>query len=373
MKISNVEAFPLNLPMKQNFLISGGAVGSIQQGAPHVYVKITDEDGVCGWGEARPSHRWSYETEESVATTIHNYLKPALIGESAEDLVSLHRKMNQQIAGSLHVGQPIAKAAVDIAVHDLIGKRRKQTLSNMWHSPHNNTIALSYLISTKDPDEAAQKARFAVEQGFRGVDVKIGLDKTLDVTILEAVKQNAPGLFFRVDANQAYNVQQAVRLAKQMERIGVDVFEQPLAANNLFGHAEVRRRTNLPIALDEGAWTPQDIVQAIRAEACDTIVVKLTKMGGLRKAKLCGEIALEAGLGLLGGGLTESGLALTASAHLFNYLQMDTPVDLNGPFFLGDDPLEYGPKLDDSIVTLPDGYGIGCTVSPEKLTQYSAI
>ncbi|WP_407271851.1 mandelate racemase/muconate lactonizing enzyme family protein [Radiobacillus sp. PE A8.2] len=370
MKISQIEVFPLNLPMKQNFSISSGSVGSQQEGAPHVYVKITSDSGFEGWGECRPSHRWSYETQESVVTTINHYIKPVLLGENPEDLEAISLKMNKQIASGIAHGQPIAKAAIDMALHDLIGKHTGRRLSDLWFGTFKNEIELSYLISTNDPEEAYKKAEYAKNNGYLGVDVKVGLDPKKDIKIVEAVKEAAPELFFRVDANQAYNFPQAVRLASAMENIGVDVFEQPLSAGDLVGHAGLRRKTSIPIALDESVWTPENMTQALRLEACDIVVIKVTKMGGLRKAKLCGEIAKAANVGLLGGGLTESSLALTASAHLFNYLDIKTPVDLNGPIFLADDPVEYGPKINDGTVELPDGYGIGCSISMDKINSF---
>lgn len=371
MKISRIDVFPLRLPMKRNFLISGGSVGRADQGAPHVYVRVVDDQGGEGWGEARPSHRWSAETLESVVTTLRRYIAPALTGVEAADLQRVHQIMNREIKGGLDAGQPIAKAAVDMALHDLIGKRRGLCLSGLWLASFRDTLRLSYLISTPDPEEAAKQARQARQSGFSGVDVKIGLDPRRDVDVLEAVKAEAPGLFFRVDANQAYTLPRAVRLAKRMETLGVDVFEQPLPACDLHGHAELRRKIHLPVALDESIWTPGDVIRAIRLEACDMIVVKCTKMGGLSGAKRCGEIAGEAGLELLGGGLTESSLGLAAGAHLFNYLGIETPVDLNGPFFLKEDPVKEGPEIQQGgKVRLPNRPGIGCRVEAADVERF---
>jgi len=193
----------------------------------------------------------------------------------------------------------------------------------------------------------------------------------LDTEIIKAVKQGAPDLFYRVDANQAYSLPEALRLLKLMEQVGVDVFEQPIQATNLLAHAELRKKTCIPIALDESIWTPADLLQAIRLEACDYAVIKVTKMGGLRGAKLCGEIARTADLGLLGGGLTESSIAFTVSAQLFYYLGIELPVDLNGPFFLSDDPVANQPVVSGGSASLPDGFGTSCQIDMEKITKYS--
>ncbi|WP_257348959.1 mandelate racemase/muconate lactonizing enzyme family protein [Pseudalkalibacillus decolorationis] len=371
MKIVKIDVFPLNLPMKQNFTISGGSVGDRQKGAPHVYIKITAEDGTEGWGESRPSNRWSYETIESVVTTINHYFKQVLLGQNAEDIKNIHKLMNSEIKNGLTIGQPIAKAAIDTALHDLIGKQMRKSIEELWFTKPKDSINLSYLISTRNIEEAVQKARYALENNYQGIDLKIGFDFKKDLELVEAVKAIAPKLFFRVDANQGYTLSKAITVSKGLEKLGVDVFEQPLKANDLLGHAELRRKTSIPIALDESIWTAGDLIQAIRLEACDTAVVKLTKMGGLTGVKMCGEIAKEANLDLLGGGLTESTLGLTASAHIFNYLEINTPVDLNGPMFLEDDPVGEGPTIKDGKVFLnKDLHGIGCLIDHQKLEKY---
>ncbi|MFC4557980.1 mandelate racemase/muconate lactonizing enzyme family protein [Virgibacillus kekensis] len=371
MLIRNIDVFPLNLPMLQNFSISGGQVGSKNIGAPHVYVRITTDDGTMGWGEARPSHRWSYETQESVVSTVRNYLADALKGIELLNLERIHSVMDQQISSGITRGQPIAKAAVDMAVLDAIGKKSRQPLAHVWLSPQHNKIALSYLISVTNVEDAAEKARIAKEQGYTGVDVKIGLNPQEDIEIIKTVKEIIPDAYFRVDANQAYRLKEAMRLSRAMEEVGVNIFEQPLSAGDLLGHAKLREFTTIPIALDESIWTPEDVVRAIQLNACDAIVIKVTKMGGLSRAKRCGEIAQAAGMELIGGGLTESSLGLYASAHLFHMLGISTPVDLNGPLFLENDPSKVKAEINKGEVTLPDGFGIGWEVDDRKLEELS--
>lgn len=369
--ITDIDVFALNLPMLQNFITSGGKVGNKNIGAPHVYVRIRTTDGTEGWGEARPSHRWSYETIESVVTTIRAYFVESLKGINIFYLDEIHKIMDQQISSGVTRGQPIAKAAIDMAVMDIIGKKHKQPLATTWLSKQEDSIDLSYLISVSNTEAAAEKAHIAKSEGYSGIDVKIGIDPREDIKILQTIKDIAPGLYFRVDANQAYRLKEAMYLSKAMEEIGVNVFEQPLVAGDLIGHAKLRDFTTIPIALDESVWTPTDVAHAIQAQACDAIVIKATKMGGISQAKRCGEIAQAAGLDLLGGGLTESSLCLYASAHLFHALGITTPVDLNGPLFLEDDPSKVKAVVKDGKVVLPDGYGIGWEVDEQKLMEYS--
>lgn len=367
MNISSIDVYPVTLPLKQNFSTSRGQVGNKNAGAPHVYVRIRTDEGLCGWGEARPSPRWSYETLESVVSAIRNYFAEAIEGVSIFNLEKIHTLMDQQIASGLTRGQPIAKAAIDMAVMDLIGKATKQPLSQVWFSEQKDRIALSYLISVKTEEEAIEKAEVAKVAGYTGIDLKIGFDPKRDIEIVRNVKKVHPDAFLRVDANQGYSLKEAMQVSKKLEEIGVDVLEQPLAASDLLGHAELRKYTEIPIALDESVWTPADVARAIEFRACDAIVIKVTKMGGLSKAKNCGEIAKAAGFDLLGGGLTESSLGLYASSHLFHSLNITTPVDLNGPMFLQDDPSKIKADVENGQVKLPFGNGIGWEVDLEKL------
>lgn len=367
-----VDVFALTLPMTQSFATAGGVVGSAAQGAPHVYVRVTDTEGVAGWGEARPSPRWSYETQESVVTTIASYLRPALLNQPVGDLHGLLSRMDREIAAGYSAGQPIAKAAVDMALHDLLGQRLGVSLGELWLGSRAPGVSLSYLISTRDPEEAAKRAARAMLEGYTGLDVKIGLSWREDVEIVAAVRAAAPGLFLRVDANQGYDLADATRIAPQLAAFGVDVWEQPLPAGALHETAAVRRKSQVPIALDESIWSAGDVLAAIRAEACDVVVVKLTKMGGLAGARRAGEMARAAHLGLLGGGLTESRLGLAASAHLFHYLGIRDPVDLNGPLFLADDPVAVGPMIDAGEVHLLDLPGMGCRIDETKLRTYES-
>ena len=128
-------------------------------------------------------------------------------------------------------------------------------MPEFWQEAIPGPVKLSYLISTSDPEEAAQLASKAKAEGYKGLDVKVGLTPKRDIDVIRAVKEAAPDLFFRVDANQAYTLSQAIQLAKNMEAVGVDVFEQPLPAGDLLGHARLRARAGVPIALDE-AWVP---------------------------------------------------------------------------------------------------------------------
>ncbi len=371
MRIADVRCHPVHLPLLRPLVTAGGVVGDPQAGAPHVYVEVVAEDGTTGLGESRPSPRWGEETLESVVSAVTRYFAPAWRGMATDDLRELSRRLDQEIRGVAGPGQAVAKAGMATAAHDLLARQRNLRLSALWGTKAAGPVALSYLISTDTVEAAERMAETALAEGYRGLDIKIGRHLDRDLELVAAVAAKASGCcFLRVDANQGYSVGEAKRAARRLGQIGVDVFEQPLPAALLSGLAEVRRTSDLPIALDESICTARGLLEAIRREAVDAVVVKVTKSGGLGEAKLIGEIAREAGLDLLGGGLTESTVGLTASAYLFDYLQITTPVDLNGPLFLADDPVRGGATLDRARILLPEGPGLGCTLDREKLARY---
>ncbi len=369
--IEKIEVFPLNLPFLSEFKISRGSVGGPKAGAPHVYLRIATDAGFTGWGEARPSHRWSYETLESVVTTIENYLAPALIGLPADDFPEVRAIMDREIAPGITVGQPVAKSGIDMALHDITAKAIGLSLHRYFGADRVKGIPLSYLVSVDSPAKAAEITQAAVDAGYQGFKVKIGMDPSLDLDLLRAVKQVGGDRFLWADANQAYPVDVAIERSRDMAKIGVHVLEQPVPANDFLGLQELVAKSAVPIAVDESVFSLGDLEQVIRMKALNMLVIKVSKMAGLSGARECIERAMEEGIDLLGSGLTETRLGLAASAHLYGAFAFKYPVDLNGPQFLADDPVRSGVVIDRAVVHLSDVPGIGIVVDEEKLAQYA--
>jgi muconate cycloisomerase len=370
MKVSKVDVFPTRLPFKSDFKIARGSVGNPDVGAPHVFVQITADDGVVGWGEARPSHRWSYETEESVVNTIRNYLAPALIGHDIADVDGIHRLMDVEIAPGMTHGQPIAKCAIDIALHDLRAHAYGVNVQSLFGSSQHADVKLTWIVSDQTPEGAARMASEAVSKGYRGVKVKIGFSPERDADILRAVKETAPDVYLWADANQAYCVADARRVIRTASDLGANLIEQLLPANDLDGHRRLIKYSDVPIALDESVWSPRDLINAIRAEAVDTLVVKLSKMAGFHRARQCIEIAQAAGIGVIGSGLTESPLGFMASIQLYSAFGVEY-ADLNGPGqFLGDGPGWDAVKIEHGIIHAPDAPGIGIELDDAEVRRF---
>lgn len=371
MKLASIEVFPLRLPFREVFRIARGAVGNPEEGAPHVYVRVVAEDGSEGWGEARPSPKWSYETPESVVSTLRGYLAPALEGVNLWDLRGVHAAMDSVIAPGISTGAPIAKCGVDMAIHDLLARQAGVPLQQFLGGGADPVVRLSYIVSVSEVAEAERRVAAAWEEGYRGFKVKVGADPKKDLEMLRAVKRVAPDAYLWADANQGYDLGTAVTQARKMEEIGVDCLEQPVPANDWNGLRRIAQDTAVPIGVDESVFSAADLLQLIQLQACDVFVMKLSKMGGLYRARLATQIAREAGLGLLGSGLTESRLGLAAHVHLLSAYGGCAFADLNGPQFLADDPAG-GIDVQPGLARVPQTPGIGVTIDREKLDRYTA-
>ena len=150
-RIESIEIFPVLLPVIETFQFASGSAGAAGGDAPHVFVKATDSEGEVGWGEGRPVPQWSYETLETLETTIRDHLAPALLGLPVADRWALHRRMRATIGRGPSTGQPIAKAAIDLAVHDLCGKVAGMSLRTfLGGGDERDFVELSYTVTGHD-------------------------------------------------------------------------------------------------------------------------------------------------------------------------------------------------------------------------------
>lgn len=371
MQIAHVDVFPLRFPCRDVLQIARGAVGSVEEGAGHVYVRVTADTGAVGWGECRPVPRWSPETFETAVSTLRRYLAPAVLGRDPFDLDGLHTAMGVVIAPGPSVGQPVAKCAIDIAVHDLTARALNVPVRALLGAARAPSLSVCWIVSKPTAAESERSAREGAERGFTSYKVKVGHDPVTDADILRATLAAVPpGAYVWADANAGYSLADAKRLERRIRSLDVAVLEQPLAANGWLDLRELRSSIEMPLALDESVYTPADLLQLIRLECLDVLVLKMARMAGLYASRRAAEMALDAGLTLLGSGLTESRLSLAASTHLMTAFGVPH-ADLNGPQFLADDATS-GALAPASTLTVPDGPGLGVVPDPEKLARYAA-
>lgn len=365
-KIAAVESFPVVYPVVGRFKFFEGPPGQ-PAGRPAVVVKITADNGAVGWGQSVPAPRWSYETPETVHTTIARYLAPELIGRDPFDLEGAHAAMNRAIAPSFSTGQPICKAGIDLALFDLTGKLLGQTAAQRWGRPGRERLTLSWTLNPRTLDEVEPLVAQGRARGYRHFNVKVAPDPKFDLELCRLVKQLVPDGFLWADANGGYDETTALAVAPQLADLGVPVLEQPLPANRLGGYRRLKQQGALPIIMDEGIVSAVELEEFIRLGLLDGVAMKPARCGGLTEARRQIEIVQREGLMFLGSGLTDPDISLAASLALYTAYDLQYPAALNGPQFLGDSLLTTPFEVKDGELAAPGGPGLGVQIDETKL------
>lgn len=367
MKIERIELLPVVLPLEMVLTLPRGASRTPDEGKQIILVKMTADDGSVGWGEAGPSRRWSAETTHSTYTSLKHYLIPVVEGRDPFDIAGLHEAMNMELAPGLDPGQPVAKAAIDMAAHDLICKALGINLQTWLGAKRSDRVELSYLVSAPDPDAIAEVVAKGRAEGFNAFKVKVGTDPRLDIDKVRAAIEAARGGIVWPDANQGYDLDRALRAARGFEALGIELFEQPIPMTDVYGMRKLLASTTMNISLDEAAMGLPYIVELIRRDAVEGLVCKVQKVGGIHYARQLCDLARNAGFKLIGSGLMDAPIGFAASVHVFAAYGIDFPADLNGPQHLGGDYLSASLPMDGQTALVPDTPGLGCEIDEDRV------
>lgn len=369
MKIERIEVLPVRLPLKSVVTLSRGVSRTLEEGKQLVLVKMSADDGTVGWGEAGPSRRWSAETTHSCYTSIKHYLAPALLGRDPFDIAGLHGAMNAELAPGLDPGQPIAKAALDLAAHDLVCNKLGINLQSWLGAKAADRIELSYLVSAPDLEGTAKSVQAGLAEGYRAFKVKVGHEPKLDIERVRIVLAQAKGCTVWPDANQGYTLEDALRAARGFEALGIELFEQPIAMSEFYGMKKLLSGTRMTIALDEAAMGLPVVIDLIRREAVEGLVIKVNKTGGIHYARQLCDLARNAGLKLIGSGLMDAPIGFAASVHLFAAYGIDYPCDLNGPQHIAGDYLAEPLPMEGKFALVPQRPGLGVVMDEAKVAS----
>ncbi|MEV8421790.1 mandelate racemase/muconate lactonizing enzyme family protein [Streptomyces niveus] len=368
-RIDRVETFAVELPTHRSFGVAGGSVAVAGRPSVRILVRV-GADGLYGWGEATPIPAWTYETAESIVTTIDRYLAPAVIGTPVWNLDAVDTAFDRAVNRGFTIGAPLAKSAVDVALHDLLGRAAGVPLGVLWGQRRTSTVELGWIVSGQSPAEVGDSVAEGRDEGYRAFKVKIGLhDEDTDAAVVAAVREHAPDAPLWVDANQAYTVPVALRMARRLDALGVTAFEQPLPANDIAGLRRLRDLSAVPVALDESLRHPSDLATFVRLGAVDVAIAKVQRSGGLTLSRRLCSLAEDCGVELMGSGLTESDLGLAASLHLFAAYGITTPVDLNGRQFIGSPYAGETVRVANGTALVPDGPGLGVEVDESVVRE----
>ena len=369
MKITAIETIPMTVGVDRR-------VGEVRDAkgfrfASHLLVVIVHTDAdLDGLGEFNGTANWSGETQIGAKALIDEHFAPRLLGEDPRQIRACMAKLENVF------GNPFAKAAVEMALFDLLGKSLGAPLYQLLGGPVRSLeLPVRFPIMPVGPAESAEVARRMVAEGFRTIKLKVGHDP-LDYD-LERVRQVreaiGPDVRLTVDANGGWSVNEAIRASLRLEEYDIAFVEQPVHRLDLDGLAYVRRQTRLPVMADESVFTPQDALACIQKEAADIISVYPGKNGGILNTIAIVEMAAAAGVACSIGSNVEWDIASAAMCHvaaaLPNIAAERHATDIIGPYFHTQHACQPLWRLEGGHVAVPAGTGLGITLDPGQLTD----
>ena len=332
----DLTAHALDLTLTTPFRISR----SVQTLAHNVLTRI-DGDGVEGIGEAAPSS-YNGARRESVFMALSDF------GEHIDLDLDLIEDIVNAMDRRLHANAA-AKASVDMALYDLLGKRLGAPVYQLLGLNPDRAPLTSFTIGIDEPAVMARKAKEAAKT-YTVLKIKIGTERDLET--VRAIRE-ATDVTLRVDANAAWTPKQAIRRIRELEPYDIEFVEQPLPPTDLEGIRFVREHVALPIIVDESCVTESDIPGLVGA--VDGINIKLMKCGGIHHALRMIHTARAHHLKVMLGCMIESSLAITAAAHISPLVDY---ADLDGHLLISDDPWE-GVAVEEGRLVLPERAGLG--------------
>ncbi len=323
-----------------------------------VGLRVTDSDGRVGWGEAPAVWRVTGESRESARACLEGPLRDALLAAPVADLSETCRRIRNAV-----VGNNGAKSAADVAVHDLAAQRAGLPLSAfLAGQPVSLSVPTDVTLSAGESDALAAAAHDRCAEGFTALKLKVGTDARTDVARVLAVRAAVgPGVRLRLDANQGWRADEAVRIIQRLEDAGADVevVEQPVPADDLEGLAFVTDRVDTPVMADETVFGLVDLVEVIRRRAADLVNVKLAKCGGLDAAVELLAVCRSHGIGTMVGSMMESHLGVGAAASLVAAFPTTLTSDLDAAWWAAGPAYHGGMSYDGPVVVLPEAPGLG--------------
>jgi len=358
MEIQRIEAYPVALRYHEPFRIAP----SVSTESRNVVVKIQTDHEIMGVGEASPSERVTQETQDTVLQTLDR-ICPSLIGMSPLRIEQIIELVDNSVAGN-----PSAKAAVDMALHDILGKKAQCPLFKLLGG-FRDRVLTDITLSIKEPEEMARDAARAVDRGFRALKVKVGLDPEEDIERIRMIRAVVGAdVALRIDANQGWTLQEAATSLAKLEAFDIELVEQPIAAEDVKGLRKLRKASSIPIMADESVHTPSDAMHLIKEEAVDSINIKLMKCGGLWNGRKIASVAEAAHVPCMIGCMGESAIGISAGVHLAAALRNIEYADLDSDLLLKDKLVQQGgAELKVSERIPPDHPGLGILTLDERL------
>jgi L-Ala-D/L-Glu epimerase / N-acetyl-D-glutamate racemase len=360
-RIARITATPVRVPRIAPMMTSLG----LSEGASFGIVRVETDSGITGLGEI--SMIWNGDGA-ALCPAVERIIGPALVGLRAFDINRAHQLMDAAVKFS-RAANP-AKAAVDMALYDIMGKALDTPVYDLLGGRVRESVPLSMSVMMATPDQMIEQAKGFVGRGFRGVKVKIGLDPVHDVAVVASMRKAlGDTVTIRVDANMGWrSVREAMTVIEAIAPYRIHSVEQPLPPDRLADLAWLRNASPIAIMVDESVWGPDDAQRVIEARAADIINVYVSEAGGLRNAARIFAMAEMAGIQCTIGSMPELGIGTAAQMHLAVAMpELLGPSDVCGVLYNAENLIMESLPIGDGVAGVPAGPGLGVTLDEKRL------
>jgi L-alanine-DL-glutamate epimerase-like enolase superfamily enzyme len=322
----------------------------------NVVVRVATEEGLVGLGAASPEPRVTGETLEACAEALGLGSLDWLVGRDVRARPALCRELCRRLPAA-----PAARAAVDMALHDLLARRLGVPVVEMLGRAHDR-LPTSVTIGIKGVAETLAEAEEYVGRGFRILKVKTGRSLEEDLERLRRLREKYPGeaIGIRADANQGYTAQETLRFFRETERLGLEFLEQPVPADQVETLRSFPEAVRDRIAADESLLSDRDAFSLARPpRAVGIFNIKLMKCGGMASAMRIAAVAELAGIDVMWGCMDESAVSIAAALHAALASPATRYLDLDGSLDLARDVVRGGFVLENGMMRTCEAPGLG--------------
>lgn len=359
MQITQIEVYQFPVKLKKPFVIS---LGSFEY-AENVVVVIRTSEGLSGFGECSPFMPINGESMET-CYVVANYLAKALLGKNPLDIEGCSETLDRTIFGNSSI-----KSAFDIALYDIAAQQAGLPLYAFLGGKNNKVLKTDYTVSLGNLEQMVADALTIRECGFEVIKVKLGDNPNKDILRIKAIRaQIGDEIPLRLDANQGWDVESAIRVLNELAPYGIQFCEEPIPRWNFMELSRIKNSVPVMIMADESCCDHNDAQRLIALEAAQSFNIKLGKSSGIFKAQKIIKLAEKANLQLQIGGFLESRIGFTASAHLALTSDQVLFCDFDTPMMFSEDPvcggIQYGLN---GLVTIPETPGLGASLDSSYL------
>jgi len=361
MKIESITLHHISMPLVAPFETSFG-----RETDRECVLIVLQAEGLTGYGEcvATRDPGYNYETSGTAWHILKDFVAPLILGKDIKDATDFQTR----IEGIR--GHHLAKAGVEMALWDLLGKRDGKSLKEMFGGSRDKVeVGVSVGIQESASILVRSVASY-LDQGYRRVKIKIKPGREVDET--SAVRKAYPDLRLQVDANSAYTLETASVL-KAIDDLNLLLIEQPLFEDDIWDHRKLQARFKTPICLDESVVSPRHARYALEMEACRIINIKPARVGGLSQGIAIHDFCRERDVPVWCGGMLETGVGRASNLALASLPGFILPGDISASdrYYHRDITKERFVLNDDSTITVPTGPGLGVTIDKAALKQFT--